>query len=167
LSGPSADHFRPLAPGDGDLLAALHRACFAEEMSPDAARLLLGVPATWGLLAYSEDDAGPKPVGFCLVRGVRQEPEILNIGILPDLRGRGLGRSRLRAVLKEVRRRGAGRLFLEVADDNPAGQRLYAAEGFVTVGRRPGYYRRSPNGRVDALLMCLDFTTYTLTGESK
>ena len=48
---------------------------------------------------------------------------------------------------------GAQSLFLEVADDNPAAQALYAKAGFVSVGRRTGYYAR-PSGRaVDALVL--------------
>ncbi len=158
--------FRSLAPGDADLVAALHRVCFKEELSAAAVRLMLRVPATWGVLAYGDDRHEPEPIGYCIVRGAGDEAEILNIGILPDLRRHGLGRALLRAVLREADGRGTARLFLEVADDNPAGQRLYSGEGFRTVGRRRGYYRRSTNGRSDALLMCLDLGTYTLSEES-
>ena len=42
--------------------------------------------------------------------------------------------------------------MLEVASDNTAARQLYAAAGFVTVGRRPRYYRRSDE-TVDALLL--------------
>jgi len=94
--------FRPLAPGDADLLAALHKACFKEDWTASAARLLLGVPGTWGVLAYAQETGGPDPFGYCIVRGARDELEILNIGILPDLRRRGLGRSLLHAVLREA-----------------------------------------------------------------
>jgi len=37
---------------------------------------------------------------------------------------------------------GARRVFLEVAEDNWAARRLYAALGFAPVGRRRNYYRR-------------------------
>jgi len=166
VSAVPAALFRPLAPGDADLVAALHKVCFDEDLTAAAVRLLLGVPGTWGMLGYGEDDGEPDPFGYCTVRGVREELEILNIGVRPDLRRRGIGRALLCAVRQAAAARGARRLFLEVADDNSAAQRLYAGAGFETVGRRPGYYRRSTNGRVDALLMCLDLATYTLTEES-
>ncbi len=158
--------FRPLAAGDADLVAALHAACFGEDMTAKAVRLLLGVPGTWGLLGYTEEGPGCEPFGYCLVRGARDEWEILNIGVRRDLRRRGFGRALLGAVLGEAGRRGAARLFLEVAEDNPAARRLYETRGFKPVGHRPGYYRRSTNRRVDAVLMCLDLATYTLTEES-
>jgi ribosomal-protein-alanine N-acetyltransferase len=37
---------------------------------------------------------------------------------------------------------GARAVYLEVRESNLAARRLYAAEGFVPVGRRPRYYRR-------------------------
>ncbi|HEY0838393.1 MAG TPA: alanine acetyltransferase, partial [Azospirillum sp.] len=42
------------------------------------------------------------------------------------------------------------------AEDNAAARALYAAAGFATVGRRPGYYKR-PDGRVAALVLRRSF----------
>jgi ribosomal-protein-alanine N-acetyltransferase len=64
----------------------------------------------------------------------------------------------LAALVDEARRRGARALFLEVADDNTAARRLYAARGFVQVGRRANYYRRAA-GLVDALVLRLLLST--------
>ena len=47
---------------------------------------------------------------------------------------------------------GTRRIFLEVAEDNWAARRLYAAIGFAPVGRRRNYYRRG-QGFVAALTM--------------
>ncbi len=160
-----ADRFRALVLTDAELVAAMHSACFPDAMSASGARLLLGVRTTWGTLAYREAGPGPDPVGYCIARGTGAESEILDFGILPVFRRRGLGRALLRAVVGEARRRGVRKLFLEVADDNPAGRGLYADAGFLIVGHRPGYYRRSPNRRVDALLMCLELSTEALTQE--
>ena len=49
---------------------------------------------------------------------------------------------------------GVSRLFLEVAEDNWAARRLYAALGFAPVGRRRNYYRRGQS-MVAALTMRL------------
>jgi ribosomal-protein-alanine N-acetyltransferase len=46
-------------------------------------------------------------------------------------------------------------LFLEVRPSNPNAIALYQSEGFVTVGRRKGYYQAS-GGREDALVLRLD-----------
>jgi ribosomal-protein-alanine N-acetyltransferase len=44
-------------------------------------------------------------------------------------------------------------MFLEVAEDNAAGQALYLALGFAEIGRRPAYYGKPGLARKDALLM--------------
>jgi ribosomal-protein-alanine N-acetyltransferase len=54
----------------------------------------------------------------------------------------------------EAQRQGARTLFLEVAQDNSAARGLYAAHGFVQIGRRANYYRRR-SGLVDALVLRL------------
>jgi len=46
--------------------------------------------------------------------------------------------------------RGAARLFLEVAEDNFAARKLYAALGFGAVGRRAAYYERGSLGKAAA-----------------
>ena len=57
------------------------------------------------------------------------------------------------AAIDRVSRRGLRELYLEVAEDNAAAQRLYRALGFATVGRRPGYYARPEIEAVDALTL--------------
>jgi ribosomal-protein-alanine N-acetyltransferase len=69
------------------------------------------------------------------------------------VRGRGVGRALMHALIDEARRRGANELFLEVRDDNPVARRLYGSLGFEEIGVRPGYYQ--PDG-VDAVAMRLD-----------
>jgi ribosomal-protein-alanine N-acetyltransferase len=53
----------------------------------------------------------------------------------------------------EAARRGARRIYLEVAEDNAAARALYAAEGFEPIGRRRGYYARREGPAVDAITM--------------
>jgi GNAT superfamily N-acetyltransferase len=74
------------------------------------------------------------------------------------LRGRllGLARSLVETIGAHAAAHGATRLFLEVAEDNAAARALYAAGGFVTVGRRRGYYARRLGPAVDALTMRRD-----------
>ena len=53
--------------------------------------------------------------------------------VAPEQRGRGIGEAIVRFVLKEARRRGRERVYLEVRADNPA-RRLYHRIGFRRVG---------------------------------
>ena len=66
-------------------------------------------------------------------------------------RRQGIGRALLQGALEYARARGVVRIFLEVAEGNAAALGLYAAFGFVSMGRRRGYY---PDGG-DALTMGL------------
>jgi len=91
--------------------------------------------------------------GFALVRVVLDEAELLTIATHPDHRRKGLARTNMRLWRGEARKRGATRVFLEVAADNDAAIRLYLAWGFSINGRRPGYYRRGDGRKCDALMM--------------
>jgi [ribosomal protein S18]-alanine N-acetyltransferase len=130
-------------------LAEMHRACFPE--GPwDAATLerILALAGGFGYLAWRAES----PVGFILARDLAGEVEILSVGVLPPWRRRGVGRALMDAVVAKAERDGLGSIVLEVASENAAARRLYAAFGFVQVGRRPGYYRQ-PEGRVDGLIL--------------
>lgn len=130
-------------------LSAMHMACFPEEPW-DAAALarIMVLPGSFGFAAW-EDDA---PVGFLLARDLGDEVEILSVGALPEYRRQGIGAALLDAAAAEARRRQIASLVLEVAEDNGNARRLYAAQGYVQVGRRPRYYRRS-TGTSDALIL--------------
>jgi [ribosomal protein S18]-alanine N-acetyltransferase len=130
-------------------LSAMHRACFPD--SPwDAATLerILTLAGGFGYLAWQED----APVGFILARDLAAEVEVLSVGVLPQWRRRGVGRALFDAVVARTERDGLGSIVLEVAAENEAARALYAAFGFVQVGRRPGYYRQT-GGRADGLIL--------------
>lgn len=88
--------------------------------------------------------------GFTLVRAAPGEEELLLIAVVPQLRGRGLGRRLLEQVLADARERGAERVFLEMRTNNPAAD-LYRKLGFEPIGRRKDYYRVPGGGRIDAI----------------
>ena len=130
-------------------LAAMHRACFPE--GPwDAATLerILTLAGGFGYLAWQRD----APVGFILARDLAGDVEVLSVGVLPQWRRRGVGRALIGAVVAKAERDGLGSIVLEVATENTAARALYAAFGFVQVGRRPGYYRQT-GGRADGLIL--------------
>ncbi len=109
---------------------------FADPWSPrDFADALGHVP----FLVAIEDG---RPVGYLLARLAADEGEILNLGVAPDARRRGVGRALVREGLAALAARGASQVFLEVRESNTAARALYAEFGFGEVGRRRGYYRR-------------------------
>jgi [ribosomal protein S18]-alanine N-acetyltransferase len=94
--------------------------------------------------------AGSHLSGYVLARRVGEEAEILNLGVAPDQRRRGVGRGLVEAALAVLGAAGAREVFLEVRQSNVAALGLYDACGFRVVGRRAGYYRRPVE---DALIL--------------
>jgi RimJ/RimL family protein N-acetyltransferase len=73
---------------------------------------------------------GPEPIGRIYVDRSGRDLALIEISLLPEWRGRGIGAALLGCLQQEV---GAGlreRVSLQVSPDNPA-RRLYARMGFV------------------------------------
>ena len=136
-------------------LSKLHAACFPEDpWSPRAIAEIMGIAGFFGWVAWSQE----APAGLALGQCLGEECEILALGVVPERRRTGIGSALIRSVAHEARRRGARRLFLEVASDNSAARALYSARGFVQIGHRANYYRRA-GGLADALVLRLLLST--------
>lgn len=137
-----------MASDDGAALEGIDPAWNATTLNTKIAK-----PASAGIVA--EDDGGM--LGFILCHIVEGEAEILQITVREDARRRGIGRALLARFIAEF---SPAVCVLEVRQDNPAAQRLYATAGFVVSGRRRGYYPaledQESHHRCDALMMRLD-----------
>lgn len=133
------------------VISAIQHECFPEE--PWSADSIAGMMATPGTFAFLAQDGG-NPVGFVLARVAGGEAEILSVGVAEQARRSGVGGRLVTAAAAQAFERGAAAMFLEVAEDNAPARRLYGSMGFVTVGRRPGYYRRA-HGRMAAIVLRL------------
>lgn len=102
----------------------------------------------------ADDELG---VGFSLSRTGFQEEELLLFAVLPEYRGRGIGRAILDRLGKAARARGATRLLLEMRRGNPA-ERLYRNFGFTVIGARKDYYRTPIGTRIDAVTFAYEFS---------
>lgn len=132
-----------------EALAALHAAAFTAPPPWSAASFaaLLDSPQVFLV-------AEPQGRAFALGRVVAGEAELLTLATDPGARRRGWARACLEGFDAEARRRGADTAFLEVAEDNAAARALYAATGWQSAGRRPGYYPGPAGTRVAALILC-------------
>ena len=121
-------------PAHAEALAAIHAESFPprERWGADAFALHLPLPGVLALIA----DAG----GLVLARVAADEAEILTLAVTPPARRRGLGRQLLGAAGTAAVAMGAVTMFLEVSEANHPARALYAACGFVPVGRRRQYY---------------------------
>lgn len=94
-------------------------------------------------------------IGYGVLSIAADEAHVLNVCAAPEVQGQGHGRRMLRALLQIARGRGARRVFLEVRPSNRTAIRLYHAEGFNEIGRRPRYYP-AVDGREDAIVMAME-----------
>ncbi|HEX5425666.1 MAG TPA: ribosomal protein S18-alanine N-acetyltransferase [Candidatus Acidoferrales bacterium] len=137
---------RRLELSDIEDVLAIQRACpeVAQWSASDYERSVSGAMAGW----VSEDDAGLS--GFLVARSLLGESEILNFGVRPDARGRGIGSQLLQEVIEWSKRGRDRRILLEVRASNVVAQSFYARLGFQIVGRRGRYYS---NPTEEALLL--------------
>ena len=144
---------------EGVEIRPLGRDDFADALA--LARELYGLPgadpkphrATYEALV-NDPDATPflaiadgEPAGFIGFRFRRRlnlatfEGWVSDLFVRDRFRGRGIGRALLAAVIAEWRLRGSHRVALEVAYARTAARALYAAAGFVDLGK---YFEISP-----------------------
>lgn len=123
-----------MTPQDAAEAALIHAAAFplAEAWGADAIGLMLGLPGTFGIIRPG--------LGFIMARVAADEAEVLTLAVRPEARRQGVGAGLLAAALAGAVARGAGSMFLEVSDRNPAARMLYGSAGFSEVGRRRRYY---------------------------
>lgn len=115
-----------------------------QQQCPEAAQWPLGDYSGCGMLLALLEKT---PAGFCAWRQTApDEAELLNLGVAPDFRRRGVAK----ALLDTLSRAATGAIFLEVAETNRAALSLYAALGWVRTGVRPGYYNQ---GTLNAVVM--------------
>lgn len=86
------------------------------------------------------DKARGALIGYSFSRVVEDEFHVLNIGLLPQYRGVGLGSFLLYEVLERAKERNCIVAHLEVRESNRAARALYQLAGFRKVGERQAYY---------------------------
>jgi ribosomal-protein-alanine N-acetyltransferase len=97
-----------------------------------------------------------KPVGYMIAQLVADEMTLMDIGVLPEYRGQGLGKALIDHLAEQSQKRGVRTLWLEVRVSNTAALAFYNAKGFEQISIRKGYYPLA-EGREDALVMRLTF----------
>ena len=121
--------------------AKIHKACFERGWSEKEFQKLLALPTS--RLWMTEE-------GLLLCSEVADEMEILTICVLPEFRRQHIAQDLLHELFDYAKTQKIKQIFLEVAEDNEAAQKLYLGTGFQQSGKREKYYPRK-NGAVDAL----------------
>lgn len=83
-------------------------------------------------------------VGYITTRLDREagKGRIPNLAVAEEFRGLGLGRKLIEHALEYFRAQGLGYAVIETLAQNPIGQHLYPACGFVEIARQVHYARR-------------------------
>lgn len=89
-------------------------------------------------------------IGYSFSRIVEDEFHLLNIGLLPEYRGLGLGSFLLYEVLEIAKGKNCTVSHLEVRKSNSSARNLYQIAGFREIGQRLRYYA---DNQEDAILM--------------
>ncbi|MBQ8309078.1 MAG: ribosomal protein S18-alanine N-acetyltransferase [Clostridia bacterium] len=121
---------------DAETVAAIERECFRLPWTEKMIRSAIGRTDFCGVIAFADG----KPFGYVLGTQLFEDAELLRIAVLPDFRGQGLGKELLDEFLRQAKRRGAEKVFLEVRVSNLPAITLYQSRGFECLRVREKYY---------------------------
>ncbi len=99
---------------------------------------LFNNPVAFSMVVRAGEDK--KIVAQVFMRLMLDELHLLNLGVHPRWRRRGLGTHLIQHVLETATEKGTLRVILEVRASNEAAQRLYQKMGFRQIGLRKNYY---------------------------
>lgn len=136
-------------PDDINDIALIEKECFSEPWSENAIRESMAA-GTLFYIAKKKDAA----LGYIGISAIAGEGYITNIGTHKNVRNHGIGSILISKILSEAILKKLEFVSLEVRESNEAAQRLYSRFGFVTEGKRKGFYQ-SP--KEDALIMTRRF----------
>ena len=103
-------------------------------------------------LVAEENDYQKELKGYIILSQVLDEAHLLNLCVSLKYQGYGLGRELTARGIKEVVKRGARKMFLEVRRSNMRAISLYESFGFSEIGIRTNYYQGSSMSE-DAVVM--------------
>jgi ribosomal-protein-alanine N-acetyltransferase len=156
VSAVDADvELRDLTTDDLPVLVRLERELFgAGAWSPAMLAEELTGPGRWYVAAVDRAPlGGTTVVGYAGLWFDGDDAQVMTIGVASAHQGRGVGGRLLGALVARARELGAASVLLEVRVDNEPALALYRRSGFVTLGRRRGYYQPE---NADAWTMRLD-----------
>lgn len=150
MSGPPWQ-LRRASESDLAAIMALETSTFTTDAwSPQSMRRELAGEHTYYLVAFPPESPDRVDAYAGLLAPPAGQGDIQTIAVAPNARRHGLGRTLVRSLLAEARKRAVREVFLEVRADNPGAQQLYRSLGFEEIDIRRGYYQ--PDA-VDAIVM--------------
>lgn len=142
---------RPADERDLVRILRIEKECFSDPWSINIFRSALSEPHT---TIYVLEDEEEGVLGYSVSTVVLDEGSLDNLAVTASRRGQGAGRMLFENVLKDVQKRGAGHMFLEVRESNEIALKLYESAGFERLAVRKAYYQDPTE---DAIVMDLKF----------
>lgn len=127
-------------------ICALEKLCFSDPWSVNSIASELTNPLSCWIVAMDEDTL----VGYVGSQSVLGWADMMNLAVHPDYRRQHIAEKLVNTLIDQLKKNQVTCLTLEVRLSNMPAIGLYEKMGFLTVGRRPGYYH---NPREDALIL--------------
>ena len=140
---------RPLIKEDIPAVATLDALCFSMPFTENALNELF-LNTSWHFFVATENDT---VVGYISFYCILDETEIVNVCVMPELRGKGIGRALTKCAIDFNRETNGSRVMLEVRKSNTPAIKLYESLGFIPVGVSKNHYKLPTE---DAILMNLE-----------
>lgn len=140
---------RPLIKEDIPSVARLEAVCFSMPFTEKALNELF-LNTSWHFFVATENDT---VVGYISFYCILDETEIVNVCVMPELRGKGIGRALTKCAIDFNRENNGSRVMLEVRKSNTPAIKLYESLGFIPVGVSKNHYKLPTE---DAILMNLE-----------
>jgi ribosomal-protein-alanine N-acetyltransferase len=106
-------------------------------------------PSAYCFVMKRENGAEPSVIGFICFQNVTEESELLNIGVHPHYRQKGLGKKLMQFYIDFCNPLRIKTFYLEVNASNHAAIHLYQCFSYQHFGMRKNFYQ----GKFNALLM--------------
>ena len=129
-----------------DAVARLERENFSLPWSENVLKAELDRSLSLWLVALE----GSCVIGYVGAQIVPDEADMMNLAVHTDYRRRGVAEALVSELIHMLKERSVRSLTLEVRVSNEPAICLYEKLGFISVGKRPGYYQKP---KEDALIL--------------
>lgn len=144
------------AESDAEQIGSLEKACLRLPWSVSQIAEAIGSGRYAFFVVRGTDGMVAAYGGVCFAS---DEAEICNIVTAENYRGFGAANLILDEIMAECGRRGADKIFLEVAENNEPAKNLYRKKGFVKISVRKNYYGEGENAEIMECVKNGDFRT--------
>lgn len=112
----------------------------APHWTPAAYLAALGTDGPLRVALVAVDGSSETILGFAIAGLIAPMAELETIAVARVHQRRGVARSLLAEMMRELKALGGSEIVLEVRPSNSTAIGFYRSEGFTEAGRRPGYY---------------------------